>query len=459
MNKPLAWVAARLGLTAETGVRGGNAQVTGWSVDSRTLRPGDLYFALRGPNHDGHAYTSEVLKKGAVGAVVDTDIADGATQPILKTSNSLAALQTLASAARKEWGGDVIGVTGSAGKTTTKDVIAELLSEAFTTAKTEGNLNNHVGLPLSLLRIDDQARVAVLEMGMNHAAEIRALAEIARPNVGVVTNVGWAHMESFDSIDGIASAKRELIEELPLNGTAVLNADDPRVAAFADVHKGPVVTYGESAQSTIRAEEVKFTQDGLTFRVGTTRFESPLTGRHSMSNLLAGVAVAGVYGIGPDRLVSRVRNIQPGKMRGERFQHQGILVFNDCYNSNPDAVRAMLAVLRDTPARRRIAVLGEMLELGRWAEPLHRDVGNYAAECGIDVLVGLRGAACYMLDAAKRSGLRADAAFFFDDPIPAGQLVASLAQPGDAVLFKGSRGVHVERALEQFLASHEGSRS
>jgi UDP-N-acetylmuramoyl-tripeptide--D-alanyl-D-alanine ligase len=329
----------------------------------------------------------------------------------------------------------------------------------FKTAKTEGNLNNHVGLPLSLLRMDDQARVAVLEMGMNHAGEIRALAEIAKPNVGVVTNVGWAHMENFDSIDGIAAAKRELIESLPSSGTAVLNADDQRVALFAGSHKGRVVTYGESRKATVRAEDVKFTEDGLTFRVGTTSFESPLTGRHSVSNLLAGIAVAGIYGITPDRLKDRVRSIQPGKMRGERLQHRGILVFNDCYNSNPDAARAMLAVLRDTPARRRIAVLGEMLELGRWAEPLHRDVGNYAAECGIDVLVGLRGAACYMLDAAKRSGLRADAAFFFDDPVPAGQLVRSLAQPGDAVLFKGSRGVHVERALEQFLDSQDGSGS
>ena len=369
------------------------------------------------------------------------------------------ALQTLASSARREWGGDVVGVTGSAGKTTTKDVIAEMLSEGLNTAKTEGNLNNHVGLPLSLLRMDDQASVAVLEMGMNHAGEIRALAEIARPNVGVVTNVGWAHMESFDSIEGIAAAKRELIEALPPNGTAVLNADDARVAAFAASHTGQVVTFGESEKATVRAEDVKFSEDGLAFRVGATRFESPLTGRHSISNLLAGIAVAGIYGITPGRLTDRVRNIQPGKMRGERLRHRGILVFNDCYNSNPDAARAMLAVLRDTPARRRIAVLGEMLELGRWAEPLHRDVGNYAAECGIDVLVGLRGAACYMLDAAKRSGLRADAAFFFDDPVPAGQLVRSLAQPGDAVLFKGSRGVHVERALEQFLASQEGGRS
>ena len=453
MNKPLKWVAAELGLTMQS-----DAQVSGWSVDSRTLRPGDLYFALRGPNHDGHAFVGEVLAKGAAAVVVDREV-EGVTGPVLKVEDSLLALQTLAASARREWGGDVVGVTGSAGKTTTKDVIAEMLSEGIKAAKTEGNLNNHVGLPLSLLRMDDQARVAVLEMGMNHAGEIRALAEIAKPNVGVVTNVGAAHMESFDSIDGIAAAKRELIEALPLHGTAVLNADDARVAGFAGTHKGPVVTFGESEKADVRAEDVKFTEDGVTFRVGETRFESPLTGRHGVSNLLAGIAVAGIYGITPDRLKDRVRNIQPGKMRGERLQHRGILIFNDCYNSNPDAARAMLAVLRDTPARRRFAVLGEMLELGRWAEPLHRDVGNYAAECGIDVLVGLRGAACYMLDAAKRSGLRADAAFFFDDPIPAGQLVRSLAQPGDAVLFKGSRGVHVERALEQFLASQEGGKS
>jgi len=452
MNKPLKWVAAQLGLALES-----EARVTGWSVDSRTLRPGDLYFALRGPNHDGHAFVAEVRKKGAVGAVVDRQVEGGVA--VLKVGDSLAALQTLAAAARREWPGDVVGVTGSAGKTTTKDVIAEMLSEEILTAKTEGNLNNHVGLPLSLLRVDDRARVAVLEMGMNHAGEIRGLAQIARPNVGVVTNVGAAHMESFDSIDGIAAAKRELIEALPRAGTAVLNADDPRVAAFASVHSGPTVTFGESERASVRAEDVRFSEDGLVFRVGATRFESSLAGHHSVSNLLAGIAVAGLYGITPDRLRDGVRNLQPGKMRGERLRHRGILVFNDCYNSNPDAARAMLAVLRDTPARRRIAVLGEMLELGRWAEPLHRDVGNYAAECGIDVLVGLRGAACFMLDAAKRSGLRADAAFFFDDPVPAGLLVRSLAEPGDAVLFKGSRGVHVELALEQFLASQEAGRN
>jgi UDP-N-acetylmuramoyl-tripeptide--D-alanyl-D-alanine ligase len=456
MKKPLKWVAAQFGQVMETG-----AEVTGWSVDSRTLRPGDLFFALRGPTFDGHAYVAEAFRKGAAAAVVDREV-EGAA-PVLRVEDSLQALQKVASAARRDWPGDVIGVTGSAGKTTTKDVIAEMLSEGLRTSKTEGNLNNHVGLPLSLLRIDDQASVAVLEMGMNHAGEIRALAEIARPQVGVVTNVGWAHMESFDSIDGIAAAKRELIESLPPNGTAVLNSDDERVAAFGAVHTGAhsgrVVTYGESPGATVRAEEVQFSEDGARFRVGQVHFESRLTGRHNVSNLLAGIAVAGLYGIAPERLTERIRSLQPGKMRGERFRHQGILVFNDCYNSNPDAARAMLGVLRDTPAQRRFAVLGEMLELGRWAEPLHRDVGNYAVECGIDVLVGLRGAACYMLDAAKRSGLRADAAFFFDEPAPAGQLVRSLARSGDAVLFKGSRGVHVELALEQFLASSEGGGS
>jgi UDP-N-acetylmuramoyl-tripeptide--D-alanyl-D-alanine ligase len=185
--------------------------------------------------------------------------------------------------------------------------------------------------------------------------------------------------------------------------------------------------------------------------VGSAWFETALTGRHSVSNILAGIAVAGLYGIAPERLRETVAKLTPGKMRGERLEHRGVLIYNDCYNSNPDAARAMLDVLKDTPARRRIAVLGEMLELGRWAESLHRDVGTYAVESGIDMLVGLRGAACHMLDAAKRAGLRADAAFFFEDPVEAGRLVRELAQPGDAILFKGSRGVRVERALEEFL--------
>jgi UDP-N-acetylmuramoyl-tripeptide--D-alanyl-D-alanine ligase len=309
---------------------------------------------------------------------------------------------------------------------------------------------------LSLLRADHTSRTAVMEMGMNHAGEIRSLAAIARPQVGVVTNVGWAHIENFDSIEGIAAAKRELVESLGSSGTAVLNADDQRVAAFAEVHPGRSMLYGQSANAEVRAEAVEYGSDGLKFVVDGVTFESQLTGRHGVSNLLAGIAVAGVYGITPAQLTSAVARIEPQKMRGERLERGGVIVYNDCYNSNPDAARAMLDVLRDTPARRRIAVLGEMLELGRWAEPLHRDVGDYAVRCGVDVLVGIRGASCYTLDAAKRAGLRGDAAFFFEHPSEAGQLLGRLARPGDAILFKGSRAVHVEEALEQFLASQPG---
>jgi UDP-N-acetylmuramoyl-tripeptide--D-alanyl-D-alanine ligase len=442
MKLALRQVAAALGLKVES-----DLVATGWSVDSRTVRPGDVFFALRGPNHDGHAFVGEVFAKGAVAVVADREAAGAGV--ILRVEDSLRALQTLAAQVRQEWQGDVVAVTGSAGKTTTKDMIATMVAVGVPTTKSEGNLNNHVGLPLSLLRLDERARVAVIEIGMNHAGEIRDLAAIARPQVGVVTNVGSAHIEAFDSIDGIAAAKRELIEALPVNGTAVLNADDPRVSAFP--HPGRTVRYGQSPSADVRAEDVEYSRDGVKFRVGSAAFETALTGRHSVSNILAGVAVAGLYGIAPERLRETVAKLTPGKMRGERFEHRGVLIYNDCYNSNPDAVRAMLDVLRDTPARRRIAVLGEMLELGRWAETLHRDVGTYAAETGINVLVGLRGAACHMLDAAKRAGLRADAAFFFEDPAEAGRLVGKLAQPGDAILFKGSRGVRVERALEEFL--------
>ncbi len=447
MEIELQEVARVLGLSIE-----GRRMVTGWSIDSRTIAPGDLFFALRGPTHDGHEHVGEVFRKGAVGVVVEAPVeVDG---PVLLVDDTLAALQLVAKRAREIWAGSVIGVTGSAGKTTTKDVIAEMLATQMKTAKTVGNLNNQIGVPLSLLRLDPDARVAVIEMGMNHGGEIRELAAIAKPDVGVVTNVGTAHMEAFDSIEGVASAKRELIDSLPEDGTAVLNADDPRVKAMA---RGRTIFYGVSGEAEVRAEDVRESADGVQFRVGSTKFGTALHGRHSVSNILAGLAVAQVYGIAPQRLVDAVQNLRPGKMRGERFEHRGILVYDDCYNSNPDAVRAMLDVLRDTPARRRIAVLGEMLELGRWAETLHRDVGSYAVEQGIDVLVGIRGAAWSLVDAANLAGRSAGAALFFDEPEEAGRAVRDIAQAGDAILFKGSRGVHVERALEQFLAPEDRS--
>ena len=436
-------VAQALGLNSDN-----HARVTGWSVDSRNIAPGDLFFALRGPNHDGNAYVDEVLRKGAVAAVAN----ETRPGPVLVVPDTLVALQSAAAWALNQWGGEVIGVTGSAGKTSTKDVIAAMLSASMSVGKTIGNLNNHVGVPLSILRLPSQARVAVLEMGMNHAGEIRELCAIARPRIGVVTNVGYAHMWAFDSIEGVAAAKRELIESLPPDGFAVLNADDPLVSRFREVHRGRSITFGINCDADIRARHVQLTDRGMIFTVGDVPFESALVGRHSVLNILAGLAVASIYGIRPAELIGVARDLAAPPMRGQRLDHDGVVILNDCYNSSPDAARAMIDVLRDTPAKRRIAVLGEMLELGRWSESLHRDVGRYAAANVIDVILGISGDAGQLVEAAKEAGMAADAALFFADAPAAGDYLRRIARSGDVILFKGSRGTHVEHALESFVA-------
>ena len=424
------------------------AKVAGWSVDTRTQNVNDVFFALRGPNHDGHAFVPAALERGAAAVVVDHET--GADRELI-VQDTLAALQGLAAWARGHWGGQVVAVTGSAGKTTTKDAIAHLLAAELAVGKTGGNLNNHVGLPLSILRLSDDARVAVLELGMNHAGEIRRLAAIARPDVGVVTNVGYAHVENFDSIDGVAAAKRELIESLPPDGVAVLNADDPRVAGFREVYSGQTVTFGLSESADVRACQVDYGAGGSRFRALGVNFETALPGRHAVLNLLAAIAVARVFGIAPEKLVDPVRTFSVGKMRGEKLEHNGIVIWNDCYNSNPEAARSMIDVLRDTPARRRIAVLGEMLELGNAARELHRELGRYVANQGIDFLIGVHGEAHAMVGAAVGAGFPESAANFFEEAADAGDFVRGIAQPGDAVLFKGSRGVAVERGLERLL--------
>jgi UDP-N-acetylmuramoyl-tripeptide--D-alanyl-D-alanine ligase len=420
-----------------------DVEVSGWSVDTRTQNPGDVYFALRGPNHDGHDFIAAAQEKGAAAVVVERR----SNRPNqLLVGDTLKALGDLGAWARLHWGGEVIGVTGSAGKTTTKDAIAHLLAVELPVGKTLGNFNNHVGVPLSILRLPDGCRAAVLEMGMNHAGEIRELAAIAKPQIGVVTNVGYAHVEFFDSIEGVAAAKRELIEALPSDGVAVLNADDSRVARFGDTHPGRTVTFGFSASADVRAESMQATPDGARFRALGVDFETGLTGRHAVSNLLAAIAVAREFGITPERLREPVRTFAVGKMRGERVEHNGITIWNDCYNSNPEAVESMIGVLKQTPAARRIAVLGEMLELGEASDALHRQVGRYAADHGIDLVIGVHGSARALVDAAG-GGAR-----FFEDPAAAGDFVRSLARPGDAILFKGSRGVRMEVALERVLA-------
>ncbi len=420
--------------------------ITGWSIDSRTVAPGDLFFAIRGERHDGHDHVHAAIAQGAVGAVVEDSMPG---DNLLRVASTQGALQQLGRRGRDFWDGTVIGVTGSAGKTSTKDMVATLVGVEHATGKTVGNLNNHLGVPLSLLRIADTARYAVLEMGMNHSGEIRHLCQIARPQVAVITNVGYAHIENFSSVEGIAAAKRELVEALPDDGLAVLNFDDIHVRQFS--FSGKRLTFGLNQGADVRPHQVHLGALDTTFSLDGVNFRTQLIGRHSLSNLLAGLTVARELGTKLEHLRDTVASLVPGKMRGERSQVAGITIIDDCYNSNPDAARAMLDVLAETPAQRRIAVLGEMLELGTWAEELHRGVGNYAAASGVTVLLGIRGAAWHLIDAGRAHGLDAGAALFFENPEEAGNYLRTAACPGDAILFKGSRGTRVELALERFL--------
>jgi UDP-N-acetylmuramoyl-tripeptide--D-alanyl-D-alanine ligase len=420
------------------------AHAQGWSIDTRSLTPGDVFFAIRGDRFDGHAFTKTALERGALAAVVSETSEE---RPLLKVADTLEALQRLSQWARRRWGKPVVAITGSAGKTSTKDIVSEMLAVRFRVGKTTGNLNNHIGLPLTLLRIPDDAEVAVVEMGMNHAGEIRQLAALAEPQFGLVTNVGYAHVESFDSIEGVAAAKRELIESLPPAGVAILNADDELVRKFREVHAGRTLTYGFAGDADIRATDVEMHAERVAFTVDGIRFHARLTGRHSISNVLAGLAVASLFGVAFSELTGVVAGLAPGKMRGERSQWRGVTILNDSYNSNPEAARRMIDVLASETAVRKIAVLGEMLELGSMSETLHRELGRYAARAGVNALVGIRGAAASLVDEARRAGMPESDAYFFDDPDSAGEFLSRWVRPGDVILFKGSRGTQVERAL------------
>ena len=432
---------------------GNSVTATGYSIDSRTLKPGDLFFAVRGDRFDGHDFVAAALERGASAAVVARDRVAGlgGQHPLLATDDPLAALQRLAPAVRRHWGKRLVAVTGSAGKTTTKEAIAATLGARFRVLKSQGNLNNGFGLPLQLLRLEPEHEVAVIEMGMSAAGEITALCRIAAPDWGVVTNVGHAHAEFFpDGVAGVARAKYELVEALPKHGVAFLNCDDAYVSQFGRDFEGKVIYYGRGPCGDPHAESIEaLGVDGLKMQVRAgeqyCQLHLHLPGEHNSANALAAIAVGMEAGIPLAECCSALEEMRAEDKRGQVLTVRGATLINDAYNSNPEALQSMIRTLAGMPAQRRILVAGEMLELGREAGALHAACGKAAAQAGIDIGVGGRGNARHIVDAAQQSGAEA---LFLETPKAAGEWLREHLTPGDAVLLKGSRGVRLELALD-----------
>ena len=453
MKLPLGRIA---GFTGADGEFDSAVIVEGYSIDSRTVREGELFFAVRGERLDGHDFVEAALSRGAAAAVVAREHAPRfpVRSKVLVVEETLAALQSLAAAVRRLWGKPMVAVTGSAGKTTTKEAIAHVLSAKFHVLKSEGNLNNHFGLPLQLLRLEAGHEIAVIEMGMSHAGEISALAKIAQPETGVVTNVAPVHLGFFNSVAEIARAKYELIAGLPPSGTAILNADDEYVSQFGRDFHGKVVMFGLEHPAEVRAENIRTrgeagSQFGLVVDGCREPVTLPLMGTHNIYNTLAAAAVASQFGITPSEAASALATLAPADKRGEVLKLAGATVINDCYNSNPKALDSMVDALAAMPARRRIVVAGEMLELGPAGEKLHRESGKHIAEAGIDIVVGVRGLAREIVNAARQGGVKAH---FVETPETAGEWLSREVRDGDAILLKASRGVKLERALEAWKA-------
>jgi UDP-N-acetylmuramoyl-tripeptide--D-alanyl-D-alanine ligase len=453
-------VARALGVTRPAGLDA-VARLAGVSIDSRTMARGELFVAIHGPRHDGHNFIVAALEAGALAGVVAQNRLAEFSEPVrsrlFPVGDTLAALQELAQAVRTQWGKRLAAVTGSAGKTTTKEILAALLAARFRVLKSEGNLNNEFGLPLQLSRLDETDEAAVVELGMSHAGELKRLAEIARPDVGVVTRVAPVHLEFFASLDEIALAKRELIEGLVgPDSVAVLNADDERVANFAKVAPGRVLTYGIESRADFRAENiVDRGMDGSEFDFiasgGRARLALPLAGRHNISNALAALAAASVWGVGAAEAREIFPGLQATGMRGRVLRYDaGFSVINDCYNSNPVALAAMVDLLGNTPASgRRILAAGEMLELGPTSPELHRESGRAAAaNKKIDWIIGVQGDAQNLVQGAGQAGHAGSSMKFYSSSAEAAGFIADLLQPGDLLLVKGSRGVKMERIVE-----------
>lgn len=434
--------------------------VSGFSIDSRTLRPGDLFFAIRGERFDGHAFVGDALGRGACGVVV-SDAAVAASQPVgsltVLVVDTVNALQTLARHIRRESGANVTAITGSAGKTTTKEAAAAFLEQRYSVFRNRGNLNNYIGLPLSLLELRHGPEMAVVELGMNHVGEISTLVRIAEPDVRVWTNVGPAHLEFFGSVEAIADAKAEILERPKPADLLVANADDPLVMVRARRFGGRVVTFGFSDSADVRAQDVhdlglEGSQATVRTPEGAADLRTPLIGRANLANVLAATAVALQFSVPLSDIVSKAAWLRPMRHRGEVHRlARGVTVIDDTYNSNPMALERALQMLGAEPgAARRIAILGEMLELGATSIALHEQCGRIAASAHLDRVVTVGGEPARALGrAAVAAGVASVGVTHVGTSSEAAEIAARWVTSGDVVLVKGSRGIRTEEVVER----------
>ncbi|HTI40981.1 MAG TPA: UDP-N-acetylmuramoyl-tripeptide--D-alanyl-D-alanine ligase [Vicinamibacterales bacterium] len=458
----VGWLAAAV---AGRIVSGDPERVVGnITTDSRSLQGGDFFIALRGARFDAHAFVNEVLERGALGVLVEEIPArDFAPDTVVIAANDTTrALQDLAHAVREATATKVVAITGSAGKTTTKDTIADFLSASHRVVKNKGNLNNHIGLPLSLLQLRDKPDVAVMELGMNHAGEIRTLVAIADPDVRVWTNVGDAHIGFFASPDAIADAKAEILEAAEPHDVLVCNADDGRVMARAIHFAGRVVTFGEVQGASVRAIDIEDRGvNGMRARVATPAgehvIETPLLGRGNLANVLAATAVALEFDVPLDTIAARAAALRPSDRRGAVHRLRGgLTLIDDSYNSSPAALKRALEVLaKEATGARKVAVLGEMLELGAHAEDKHRECGRAAAAAGLAALFAVGGTPARALaDEAVAAGMTASHVTYYETSDAAASSIAGSLRAGDVVLVKGSRGTRTDliadRIAEEF---------
>ena len=416
-------------------------------TDTRKIQPGSLFVCLRGERFDGHSFASQAAQLGAAALLVDHPV--DADVPQLVVTDTGKALLQLAGWYRRRFQLPVVGLTGSVGKTTTKEFIALVLGAKYNTLKTQGNLNNEIGVPQMLFRLEDSHTAAVIEMGMNHFGEISRLTRAVAPTVGLITNIGVSHIENLGSRAGILQAKLEILEGMAPDAPLIVNMDNDmlRTVKLGD---RPLLTFAIDDQSAdFTATDIAEQGSTTTFTVHHSAFTQPVTiptvGIHNVYNALAAMAVGYVTGVDSAAAASALANYVPAGMRQNLVQVGGVQVIEDCYNASPDSMRAALQTLGKLPVHRRYAVLGAMLELGDYAKEAHTQVGKMAAENGIDGVLAYGADAAYIVEAAKQAGL--ENARLFDTKEALAQSLAQQVQPGDGVLFKGSRGMHLEDVM------------